>query len=168
MKRDRYSKKELGYRYMMYLEVNLSKLLGTSSILMLELSDKNMDRIMRKLNKILPVRFGLLYGNSLCENWKVYQLDAGRDIRFEDASEDIMKERIRLLHRSFQSDNRCHCQYKKYKGYDNPQVQQESITLCNNSYTYNIYYKYLEVLKKNKHYSAQDLEEARNVIRVEK
>ena len=150
--RDGQSKEMLGYKYIMYLEVNLSKLLGTSNILMLELSNKNIDRVMRKLNKILPVRFDLRYGNSMCEDWKIYRMDAGTDIRFEDADENTMKERIDLLHKSFQPDNRCNCQYIKYLGYDNPLVRYESITLGNNSYTYNIYYKYLEVIKKNKHY----------------
>lgn len=75
---------------------------------------------------------------------------------------------MRLLHKGFTMN--CKCGYAPYKGYDRPEVQSESVTLDNmaKTFTYNIYYKALEWLKKNPSVPKTEMNEIEDVIRIEK
>ncbi len=159
-------------RYTLLLQVNVGRLLNISNVSMVNLNKNNVQSMISKLNNHVLNRFQMELKNSDIARWNVIRLDCGLDIRFDDYDEATMKLRMELLHNTFNPMNKCKCDYTRYRGYDEPKVRHESITVNNASYTYNIYYKLLQLIDKYKNnlssLSQKDWDEIRNVIRVEK
>jgi hypothetical protein len=155
--------------HVLRLQVNVGRLLKISNVSMVDLHKSNVQKMIAKLNDILFNDLRLNFKNSNSAEWKLIRLDCGLDVKMDTDDEYVLKTHMQLLHKSFNSANSRGCDYKPYKGYDKPQVKFESITINNDSYTYNIYYKLLEAVKKYANQLRPDeVDEIKNVIRIEK
>ena len=162
----------VGLSYTLELQINVGRLLNISNVAMTNLNKNNVQSMINKLNHHVLNRFQMELKNSDVANWNITRLDCGLDVKYDDYDETTMKARMELLHNTFNPLNKCRCDYTRYRGYDLPKVRQESITVNNASYTYNIYYKLLQLIDKYKNnlssLSQKEWDEIRNVIRVEK
>lgn len=157
------------YIYTLKLQINVGRLLKLSNVSMITLSQSNVQAMIKKLDQIMSSRLNLKASNSNSKEWLLSRLDCGLDARFDIDDESIMRERISLLHDTFNPLNIRKCKYKLYKGYDAPEVKYESITINNDSYSYNIYYKLQQLIKEDGINLPQEIiAEIKNVIRIEK
>ena len=146
---------------------------------MLVLNRTNVKEIIKKLEDIFNKNFAFKTKHCDSEKWNINRIDCGIDLRMNTDEESVLKAYIKALHSSFDSNNSRNVQYSKYKGYDDPEVQYESITIetagyknGNPLYRYNIYYKLLQLKKYAQEHglalSQDEIDEIKNIIRIEK
>lgn len=167
------------WMYDMKVQVNVGRLIKRTKVAMLELSKQNVEAVIKRLNDIFSKRFKLSQKYVDVSQWHITRLDCGIDLKLGTDDDMTLKAFIKALHSSFDSNNSRGVQYYKYKGYNLPEVQCESITLAtagygqgNPYYKYNIYYKLLQLMrfaqKNGTQLSVEEIQEAAGVIRVEK
>lgn len=155
-----------GFVYSLNMEINASRLLGRSEVLMLEASRVNVNEMFDKINDYLARLLQLDVRNSHCERWTLVRLDCGFDLKISLKAEEI-EIMIRAMHRSLSLLNKNNCVLPAYKSNLSGKEKYESLRFGNTLYTYNIYSKEKEIIKHQKNISQQALEEAKGIIRVE-
>lgn len=165
--------------YDVKIQVNLGRLIKQTKVAMVVLNKRNVKAIIKKLDEIFTKTFSFKQKHCSSADWHMKRLDCGIDLKLGTDNETVLKAFIKALHTSFDSNNIRGVRYSHYKGYDAPEVQYESVTLetagyehGNTLYKYNIYYKLLQLVKyAQKHgitLSQEEIDEIRNVIRIEK
>ena len=167
------------WTYDVKIQVNLGRLIKQTNVAMLVLNKRNVTAIIKRLNEIFTKTFAFKPKNCDSAEWFMERIDCGIDLKLGTDDEEVLKAVIKALHSSFDSNNSRGVQYSKYKGWNAPEVQYESVTLetagyekGNPLYRYNIYYKLLQLVKyAQKHgltLTQEEIDEIRNVIRNEK
>lgn len=167
------------WTYDVKIQVNLGRLIKQTKIAMLVLNKRNVNAIIKRMTNIFTNIFCLREKHCDSAEWHISRLDCGLDLKLGTDDDTVLKAFIKALHTSFDSANSRGVRYSQYKGYDEPQVQYESVTLetagyknGNPLYRYNIYYKLLQLLKKAQELgitlSKDEINEAKEVIRIEK
>lgn len=167
------------WTYDVKIQVNLGRLIKQTKVAMLVLNKRNVTAIIKRLNEIFTRIFAFKMKHCDSAEWFMERIDCGIDLKLGTDDEAVLRAIIKALHSSFDSNNYRGVQYYKYKGWDAPEVQYESVTLetagyenGNPLYRYNIYYKLLQLLKyAQKHgftLTQEEIDEIRNVIRIEK
>lgn len=153
--------------YDLCLQINVGRLLGVSEVLMTVINRQTMKKAVSALNKIFSKDLGLFGKNSNAEDWTLSRLDCGFDLTLppECVQTGIY---IRLLHYALNLHNSRKCKIKGYKGSDEKKVLYESLRFGNDSYTYNIYLKYKQMLDKYGEKAEKYKGEIENTLRVEK
>lgn len=156
------------YTHDMTVQVNVGRLLNRSNVSMANLKKADAKAVIDRLDGILNKKLHLSLQNSNSADWMLSRLDCGIDLHIGIDEPEVLRAYMRLLHKGFTKN--CKCEYTPYKGYDRPEVKSESIVLNNASKTfnYNIYYKILEWLKKHPSALQAELDEIKDVIRIEK
>lgn len=165
--------------YDVKIQVNVGRLIKQTKVAMLVLNKRNVTAIIKRLNEIFTKIFAFKEKHHDSAEWNIERIDCGIDLKLGTDDEMVLKAIIKALHDSFDSNNYRGVQYSKYKGWDAPEVQYESVTLetagyqnGNPLYKYNIYYKLLQLVKyAQKHgitLSQEEIDEIKNVIRIEK
>lgn len=165
--------------YDVKIQVNLGRLIKQTNVAMLVLNKRNVTAIIKRLNEIFTKTFAFKPKNCDSAEWFMERIDCGIDLKLGTDDEEVLKAVIKALHSSFDSNNSRGVQYYKYKGWNAPEVQYESVTLetagyekGNPLYRYNIYYKLPQLVKyAQKHgltLTQEEIDEIRNVIRIEK
>lgn len=150
----------------MTIRVNVSRLLNRSNVSMATLKKADAKAMIDRLDSILSKKFHLSVQNSNSADWMLGRLDCGIDLHIGIDEPEVLRTYMRLLHKGFSKS--CKFEYTPYKGYDRPEVKSESITLNNAFATYNIYYKVGEWLKKHPAALQTEIDEIKDVIRIEK
>lgn len=167
------------WTYDIEIMVNVGRLIGKTNYAMLVLDKHNAKAVVRTLDNILMNKFALKNKHCRSADWHIKRLDCGIDLRLCTDEEAVYRATIKALHDSFDSNNSRGIQYEKYKGYDAPNIRYESITLETSgyqngkpNYRYNIYHKFRQLQKYALEYGIQlsqdDIDEVKNVIRIEK
>ena len=167
------------WTYDVKIQVNLGRLIKQTKVAMLVLNKRNVTAIIKRLNEIFTKTFVFKPKNCDSAEWFMERIDCGIDLKLGTDDEEVLKAVIKALHSSFDSNNSRGVQYYKYKGWNAPEVQYESVTLetagyekGNPLYRYNIYYKLPQLVKyAQKHgltLTQEEIDEIRNVIRIEK
>ncbi len=153
--------------YDLCLQINVSRLLGASEVLMTVMNSKTMKKAVNVLNKIFSKDLGLSIKNSSAEDWTLSRLDCGFDLTLppECVQDGIY---MRLLHHALNLHNSRQCRIIGYKGSEEKEVLYESLRFGNDSYTYNIYLKYKQMLDKYGEKAEKHKGEIENTLRVEK
>ena len=154
------------FTHNMMIRVNVSRLLNRSNVSMATLKKADAKAVIDRLDSILSKKFHLSVQNSNSADWMLGRLDCGIDLHIGIDELEVLRTYMRLLHKGFSKS--CKFEYTPYKGYDRPEVKSESITLNNASATYNIYYKVGEWLKKYPAALQTEIDEIKDVIRIEK
>lgn len=155
--------------YTLEAQVNVSKVINHSSVAMVDISHKNMSKLIGRLQEIFMNQIQLDIRNCNMENWVLVRLDAGFDLKIPYGKLAELDGYMRLLNHSLNLENNRHCSYYKYKGYDSEEKRTQSIALLNSLYKYNIYYKRKELILKGKRFkSLDDWDVTDGVIRFEK
>lgn len=159
----------LKYVYTIEAQVNAAKVINSSSVAMVDISNKNMFKMIARLQEIFINQLQLDIRNCCMENWTLARLDTGFDLKIPYDELVELDVYMRLLNHSLNLENNRNCTYYKYKGYDSEEKRRESIALQNSLYRYNIYYKRKELILKGKHFkSLDDWDMTDGVIRFEK
>lgn len=159
----------LKYAYTLEAQVNVAKVINSSSVAMVDISNKNMSRMMGKLQETFINQIQLDISNCNMENWVLSRLDTGFDLKIPYTRLAELSVYMRLLNHSLNLENNRNCSYYKYKGHDKEEKKKESIALKNTLYRYNIYYKRKELILKGKRFkSLDDWDKTDGVIRFEK
>lgn len=156
-----------GFQYSVELEINVVKLLNKAEVSMAEISPANAKEMYNKVNDYLVKILQLDVRNCKSRKWTLVDLHCGFDVRVPDADIDKIPFIIRAMNRSLSLDNRNSCWIPKNAIYLNGQEKYESLRFENTLYTYNIYYKYQEIVNKGIVVTPQGLQEAKNTIRIE-
>ena len=167
------------WTYDVKIQVNLGRLIKQTKVAMLVLNKRNVTVIIKRLNEIFTKTFAFKPKHCDSAEWFMERIDCGIDLKLGTDDEEVLKAVIKALHSSFDSNNSRGVQYSKYKGWNAPEVQYESVTLetagyenGNPLYRYNIYYKLLQLVKYAKKHgltlTQEEIDEIRNVIRIEK
>lgn len=156
-----------GFQYSVELEINVVKLLNKAEVSMAEMSPANAKEMYDKVNDYLVKVLQLDVRNCKSRKWTMVDLHCGFDVRVPDVDIDKIPFIIRAMNRSLDLDNQNHCRIPYNAIHLNGQEKYESLRFENNYYTYNIYYKYQELVNKGIVVSPQGLQEARNIIRIE-
>lgn len=167
------------WTYDVKLQVNLGRLIKQTKVAMLVLNKRNVTAIIKRLNEIFTKIFSFKQKHCDSAEWYMERFDCGIDLKLGTDDEAVLKAIIKALHTSFDGNNSRGVQYSKYKGYNAPEVQYESVTLetagynhGNPLYKYNIYYKLVQLIKyAQKHgytLSQEEIDEIKDVIRIEK
>lgn len=156
------------YTHDMKVRVNVGRLLNRSKVSMADLRKADVKAMIDRIDRILSQKLHLSIQNSNSAEWVLGRLDCGIDLHMGTDEPEVLKTYMRLMHKGFTMN--CKCEYTPYKGYDRLEVQSESVTLDNmaKTFTYNIYYKLLEWLKKNPFAPQTEADEIKNVIRIKK
>lgn len=156
------------HTYTMTLQFNVGRLLKRSNVAMTDLKKNDAKTMIDRLDRILSQKLHLSAQNSNSADWMLGRLDCGIDLHMGIDEPRVLRAYMRLLHKGFTMN--CRCGYTPYKGYDRPEVKSESVTLDNmaRTFSYNIYYKLLEWLKKNPSAPQTETAEIWDVIRIEK
>lgn len=159
----------LKYVYTLKAQVNVAKVINSSSVAMVDISSKNMSKMMGKLQEMFISQLQLDIRNCCMENWTLARIDTGFDLKIPYSRLVELNVYMRLLNHSLNLENNRNCAYYKYKGYDREEKKKESIALENSLYRYNIYYKRKELILKGKRFkSLDDWDMTDGVIRFEK
>lgn len=152
----------------MTLRINVGRLLNRSKVSMTNLKKADAKAVIDRLDRILKRKLHLSIQNSNSAEWMLGRLDCGIDLHMGIDEADVLRAYMRLLHKGFTMN--CKCEYTTYRGCDKPEIKSESITINNVSktFSYNIYYKFLEWLKKHPSALQTELDEIKDVIRIEK
>lgn len=150
----------------MTIRVNVGRLLNRSNVSMANIKRADAKAVIDRLNSILSKKIHLSVQNSNSADWMLGRLDCGIDLHIGIDEPEVLRTYMRLLHKGFSKS--CKFEYTPYKGYDRPEVKSESITLNNAFATYNIYYKVGEWLKKHPAALQTEIDEIKDVIRIEK
>lgn len=154
--------------YDLCLKINVGKLLKISEVAMTVIDQKNVKKIIATLNRIMQKDLQLSEKNCNAEDWTLSRLDCGFDLIIPHESVQMLGIYIRLLHHALNLYNNRQCKTKAFKGSKEEKVLYESLCFGNDSYTYNIYLKYKQMLacygEKAEEYSA----EIKDLLRVEK
>ena len=156
-----------GFQYSVELEINVVKLLNKAEISMAEMSPTNTKEMYYKIEDYLVKILQLDVRNCKSRNWTLVDLHCGFDVRIPDTDVDKIPFIIRAMNRSLSLDNRNGCWLPQNAIYLNGQEKYESLRFGNTLYTYNIYYKYQEIVNKGIVVTPQGLQEAKNTIRIE-
>lgn len=167
------------WTYDVKIQVNVGRLIKQTKVAMLVLNKRNVNAIIKRLTNIFTNIFCFREKHCDSAEWHISRFDCGLDLKLGTDDDTVLRAFIKALHTSFDSGNCRGVQYSQYKGYDEPQVQYESITLetagyknGNPLYRYNIYYKLLQLMKYAKEHgftlSQEEIDEAKEVIRIEK
>ncbi|MGN0318302.1 MAG: hypothetical protein ACI4E1_10280 [Lachnospira sp.] len=156
-----------GFQYSVELEINVVKLLNKAEVSMAEMSPANAKEMYDKINDYLVKILQLDVRNCKSRNWTMVDLHCGFDVKVPDVDIDKIPFIIRAMNRSLDLENQNHCRIPYNAIHLNGQEKYESLRFENNYYTYNIYYKYQELVNKGIVVSPQGLQEARNTIRIE-
>lgn len=156
-----------GFQYSVELEINVVKLLNKAEVSMAEMSPANAKEMYNKVDDYLVKILQLDVRNCKSRKWTLVDLHCGFDIRIPDADIDKIPFIIRAMNRSLSLDNRNSCWLPKNAVHLNGQEKYESLRFENTLYTYNIYYKYQEIINKGIVVTPQGLQEAKNTIRIE-
>lgn len=167
------------WTYDVKIKVNVGRMIKQTKVAMLVLNKRNVSAIIKRLNEIFTKTFAFKEKHRDSTEWYIERIDCGIDLRLGTDDEAVLKATIKALHDSFDSNNYRGVQYYKYKGWNAPEVQYESITLKtagyengNPLYKYNIYYKLLQLMKYAKKHgytlSQEEKDEIKDVIRIEK
>lgn len=167
------------WTYDVAIQVNLGRLIKQTKVAMLVLNKRNVTAIIKRLNEIFTYTFAFKPKHCDSAEWFMKRIDCGIDLKLGTDDKEVLMAVIKALHSSFDSNNSRGVQYYKYKGWNAPEVQYESVTLetagyenGNPLYRYNIYYKLLQLVKyAQKHgltLTQEEIDEIRNVIRIEK
>lgn len=167
------------WTYDIWIQVNVGRLIKQAKVAMLVLNKRNANAIIKRLTNIFTKTFCFKEKHCDSAEWHISRFDCGLDLKLGTDDDSVLKAFIKALHTSFDSGNVRGVQYSEYKGYDEPQVQYESVTLetagykkGNPLYRYNIYYKLLQLLQKSQELgftlSQDEINEAKEVIRIEK
>lgn len=158
----------LRHTHTITVQVNVGRLLRRSNVAMADLKRADAKAMIERLDRILSHKLHLSVQNSNSADWMLGRLDCGVDLHMGIGEQDVLKLYMRLLHKGFTMN--CRCGYTAYKGYDRPEVKSESVTLDNpaGTFSYNIYNKSLEWLKKNPSALQAEIDEVKDVIRIEK
>ena len=165
--------------YDVKIKVNVGRLIKQTKVAMLVLNKRNVNAIIKRLDEIFTNTFAFKQKHCNSAEWYMERIDCGIDLKLGTDDETVLKAIIKALHDSFDSSNYRGVQYSKYKGWDAPEVQYESITLetegyqnGNPLYKYNIYYKLLQLMKYAEEHgytlSQEEIDEIKDVIRIEK
>lgn len=165
--------------YDVKIKVNVGRLIKQTKVAMLVLNKRNVNAIIKRLDAIFTNTFAFKQKHCNSAEWYIERIDCGIDLKLGTDDETVLKAFIKALHDSFDSSNYRGVQYSKYKGWDAPEVQYESITLetegyqnGNPLYKYNIYYKLLQLMKYAEEHgytlSKEEIDEIKDVIRIEK
>lgn len=157
------------YTYTLEAQVNAAKVINSSSVVMVDISNKNMLKMIGKLQELFMSQVQLDIRNCRMENWTISRLDTGFDLKIpiDDCGETGVY--MRLLNHSLNLENNRNCSYYEYKGFDSEEKRSESIALKNTLYRYNIYHKRKEMILKGKRFkSLEDWDMTEGVIRFEK
>lgn len=165
--------------YDVKIKVNVGRLIKQTKVAMLVLNKRNVNAIIKRLDAIFTNTFAFKQKHCNSAEWYIERIDCGIDLKLGTDDETVLKAIIKALHDSFDSSNYRGVQYSKYKGWDAPEVQYESITLetegyqnGNPLYKYNIYYKLLQLMKYAEEHgytlSQEEIDEIKDVIRIEK
>lgn len=159
----------LKYVYTIEAQINAAKIINSSSVAMVDISNKNMSKMMGRLQEIFISQLQLDIRNCYMENWTLARLDSGFDLKIPYDELVELDAYMRLLNHSLNLENNRNCSYYKYKGYDSEEKKKESIALQNSLYRYNIYYKRKELILRGKRFkSLDDWDMTDGVIRFEK
>ena len=156
-----------GFQYSVELEINVVKLLNKAEVSMAEMSPVNAKEMYNKVNDYLVKILQLDVRNCKSRKWTLVDLHCGFDVRVPDADINKIPFIIRAMNRSLSLDNRNSCWLPKNAIHLNGKEKYESLRFENTLYTYNIYYKYQEIINKGIVVTPQGLQEARNTIRIE-
>lgn len=156
-----------GFQYSVELEINVVKLLNKAEVSMAEISPANAKEMYAKVDDYLVKILQLDVRNCKSRKWTLIDLHCGFDVRVPDVDIDKIPFIIRAMNRSLDLDNQNHCRIPHNAMHLNGPEKYESLRFENNYYTYNIYYKYQELVNKGIVVSPQGLLEARNTIRIE-
>lgn len=158
----------LRYTHTMTVRVNVGRLLKRSNVAMADLKRADAKALIERLDRILSHKLHLSVQNSNSADWMLGRLDCGIDVHMGTDEPKVLRAYMRLLHKGFTAN--CKCGYTPYKGHDKAEVKSESVTLDNlaKTFSYNIYYKLLEWLKKNPSAPQTEVGEIQDVIRIEK
>jgi len=156
------------YIHVMTIQINFGRLLNKSNVAMVDLRKSNVQSMIHILDRIFSQKLHLSAQNSYSEKWKLNRLDCGIDLHMGMYNPEVLKFYIRLLHKGFTKN--FHCDYVPYKGYNKPEVKSESITIANaaKTYVYNVYLKILEWIKVKNSIPQYEIDEIKDVIRIEK
>lgn len=158
---------EVAPAYDLKILINIGRILGFSGFSMVALSSENVAKLIKKIDRVLS-KLRLNVGNDCSENWHIWRLDSGIDLRLCTDDNNTLREYIRCFHASFNPDVRGYS-YTTYKGYERPEVQYESVTIQNKLGRYNIYYKLQQMLGEYPEMVTQEvMMETANIIRIEK
>lgn len=167
------------WTYDVKIKVNVGRLIKQTDAAMLVLSKKNVETIIKRLNEIFMGAFAFKLKHCDSAEWYMERIDCGIDLKLGTDDETVLRAVIKALHSSFDYNNSRRVRYSKFKGWDAPEVQNESVTLetagyrsGNPLYKYNIYYKLLQLMKhaqKHGYTLPQEvMDEIKDVIRIEK
>lgn len=152
----------------MTIRVNVGRLLNRSNVSMANLKRSDAKAVIDRFDSILSKKLHLSVQNSNSAEWMLGRLDCGIDLHIGIDEPEVLRAYMRLLHKGFTEN--CKCEYTPYRGFDRPEIKSESITLNNMSatFSYNIYYKVGEWLKKHPAALQTEIDEIKDVIRIEK
>lgn len=156
-----------GFLYTLELEVNVVKLLGKADVTMVEMSPVNADEMYGRIDGYLKQIFQLDEQNSNSRTWTLADCHCGVDIRIPKQEVNKIIYIIRAMHRSLNLLNKSHCELPDYKNRLSGQEKWESLRFGNSLYTYNIYYKYQELINHGANVNDRQVQDAINIIRAE-
>lgn len=160
--------------YQLCFQVNLGKLLRISNVSMVALNKNIGRKMITALLKVMVKELQLSPKNSIPEQWILNRLDCGFDIDLSQfigrkiGSIHLTGAYIHMLHNTLNLYNNRHCIQHPFKGCDSQNAQWESLYFGNDSYTYNIYSKYNQLIRTYGKLSPEQHSEAEYTLRIEK
>lgn len=117
----------LKYVYTIEAQINAAKIINSSSVAMVDISNKNMSKMMGRLQEIFISQLQLDIRNCYMENWTLARLDSGFDLKIPYDELVELDAYMRLLNHSLNLENNRNCSYYKYKGYDSEEKRRNPL-----------------------------------------
>lgn len=150
-------------RYYLHIIINFSRVLGTSNYKAMPYTRCNIKKVFTAINKVLKA-LPLSDSNAVFQDWTTVRFDSVFDI-YEKHTELLMV----LLNRSVNlSDRKKRCKRIPIYGKTTQESECQSLRFGNNSFTYNIYRKLVEIQDKGKSITEEEKEEVQHLLRIER
>lgn len=150
-------------RYYLHVIINFSRVLGISNYKIMPYTTGNVKKVFTALNKVLKA-LPLSNNNAVIQDWTIVRFDSAFDIH-----EELMELLMLLLSRSVNlSDRKKRCKRIPIYGKTTQESECQSLRFGNNSFTYNIYRKLVEIQDKGKAITEEEKAEIQYLLRVER
>ncbi len=151
-------------RYVLRIRLNFARVLGISNYEVMPLTVRNVKKVITLINKILRNTLRLDPQNNELQDWTVIRLDTAFDI-FVENPELLML----LMNLSLELPSKKQCNVSAPMNVEQFRKQlYESIRFGNDSYIYNGYVKWLEILAKNKVVTDAEIQRLQYLVRLER
>lgn len=150
-------------RFYLHMIINFARSLGMSNYKAMPYAIGNVKKVFTAVNKILKA-LPLSNDNAIFPNWTTVRFDSVFDIH-----EELMELLMLLLSRSVNlSDRKKRCKRIPIYGKTTQESECQSLRFGNNSFTYNIYRKLVEIQDKGKAITEEEKAEIQYLLRVER